>query len=156
VEVSDGLLKDHFIGKLRSKGGRKGRCLDCNKFGHHAKECPKGRDTSLDEDNNHSMWTSSMIKGMTGNAGNEGNGRLFKESKEPQNLFYVPDYKKNWCPSRKWKSKVSGWHSSMERYVFENIFFKDVFEFRVVSSPLGTMSIDSEPKVCESDGDWDA
>ena len=44
----------------------------------------------------------------------------------------------------------------MERYVFENIFFKDVLEFRVVSSPLGTMSIDSPPEVCESDGDWDA
>ena len=28
-------------------------------------------------------WTSSMIKGMTGNAGHQGNGRLFKESKEP-------------------------------------------------------------------------
>ena len=27
--------------------------------------------------------TSSMIGGMTGNAGHQGNGRLFKESKEP-------------------------------------------------------------------------
>ena len=39
--------------------------------------------------------TSSMIKGMTGNAGHQGNGRLFHESKKPQNLFYVPDRKKN-------------------------------------------------------------
>ena len=39
--------------------------------------------------------TYSMIKGMTGNAGHQGNGRLFKESKESQNLFYVPDRKKN-------------------------------------------------------------
>jgi len=39
--------------------------------------------------------TSSMIKGMTDNAGHQENGRLFKESKEPQNLFYVPDRKKN-------------------------------------------------------------
>jgi len=39
--------------------------------------------------------TSSMIKGMTGNAGHQGNGPLFKESKEPQNLFDVPDHKKN-------------------------------------------------------------
>ena len=28
--------------------------------------------------------TSSMIKGMTSNAGHQGNGRLFKESKEPR------------------------------------------------------------------------
>ena len=76
--------------------------------------------------------TSSMIKRMTGNAGHQGNGRLFHESKEPQNLFYVPD--RTWCPSQKWKSKVAGRHLSMERYVFENRSFKDVFEFRVVSS----------------------
>ena len=41
----------------------------------------------------------------------------------------------------------------MERYVFENRFFKDLLEFRVVSSSLGTMSIDSAPEVCEIDGD---
>ena len=28
--------------------------------------------------------TSSMIRGMTGNAGHQGNDRLFRESKEPQ------------------------------------------------------------------------
>ena len=28
--------------------------------------------------------TSSMIKGMTGNAGREGNDRFFRESKEPR------------------------------------------------------------------------
>ena len=39
--------------------------------------------------------TSSMIKGMISNASHQGNGRLFKESKETQNLFYVPDRKKN-------------------------------------------------------------
>ena len=44
----------------------------------------------------------------------------------------------------------------MERYVFENRVFKDVLEFRVVSSPLGTMSVDSAPEVCESNGDCDA
>ena len=41
---------------------------------------------------------SSMIKGMTDNAGHQGNDRLFIESKEPQNLFYVPDRKKNLVP----------------------------------------------------------
>ena len=39
--------------------------------------------------------TSSIIKGMTDNAGHQGSGRLLHESKEPQNLFYVPDRKKN-------------------------------------------------------------
>ena len=43
----------------------------------------------------------------------------------------------------------------MEWYVFENRFFKDVLEFRVVLSPLGTMTIDSAPEVCELDGDRD-
>jgi len=37
----------------RSKGGRKGRCLGCNKFSHYV-EYPNGMDTSLDGDNNHS------------------------------------------------------------------------------------------------------
>ena len=52
--VFDGLPKDHFNGNSKSKGGRKGRCLGCNKFGHYEKECLNGRDTSLDDDNNYS------------------------------------------------------------------------------------------------------
>lgn len=36
--------KGHFHGKLGSKGGRKGRCFVCNKFGHYARECPNRRD----------------------------------------------------------------------------------------------------------------
>ena len=73
MKASDGLPKDHFNGKSGSKGGRKGRCLACNKFSDYAKECLDGRDTSLDDDNNHSR-TSSMIGGMIGNAGHLGNG----------------------------------------------------------------------------------
>ena len=34
---------------LRVKGK-----VDYNKFGHYAKECTNGKDTSIDEDNNHS------------------------------------------------------------------------------------------------------
>jgi len=79
-----------------------------------------------------------------------------KKARNPRISFMYLIARRNWCPSQKWKSKVSRWHSSMERYVFENRFFKDVLEFRVVSSPLGTMSIDSAPEVCESDGDRDA
>ena len=78
--------------------------------------------------------TSSMIKGMTGNASHQGNGRLFKESKEPRITFIYLIARRTWCPSPKWKSKVLGWHSSMERYMFGNRIFKDVFEFKVVSN----------------------
>ena len=41
--------------------------------------------------------------------------------------------RRTWCPFRQWKSKVSGWHSSMERYLLKNIIFKDAFShgFRV-------------------------
>ena len=84
---------------------------------------------------------------------------MVNSSKKTRNSIITFMYliaRRAWCPSRKWKSKVSGWHSSMARYVIENIFFKNVLEFRVVSSPLGTMSIDSTPEVCESDGDRDA
>jgi len=34
--------------------GRKGGWFGCNKFDHYVKECLNGRNTSLDEDNNHS------------------------------------------------------------------------------------------------------
>ena len=44
----------HFNGKPGSKGGRKGGCFVCNKFGHYARECPNRRDTSHDDDHNHS------------------------------------------------------------------------------------------------------
>jgi len=35
--------------------------------------------------------------------------------------------RRTWCPFQQWKSKVSRWHSSMERYVFENRNFKRCF-----------------------------
>ena len=54
METSDGLPKDHFNEKSRSKGGRKDKYFVCNKLGHYAKECLNVRDTSLDDDNNHS------------------------------------------------------------------------------------------------------
>ena len=28
--------------------------------------------------------------------------------------------RRTWCPFQQWKSKVTRWHSSMQRYVFEN------------------------------------
>jgi len=78
-----------------------------------------------------------------------------KKARNPKISFMYLITRRIWCPSQKWKFKVSVWHSSMERYVFENRFFKDVLEFRDVSSPLGTMSIDSAPEAYESNGDQD-
>ena len=31
-------------GKARSKGGRKGRCFSCNKFGYYARKCPNRKE----------------------------------------------------------------------------------------------------------------
>lgn len=44
--------KGHFNGKLGSKGGMKGKCFVCDKFGHYAREFPNRRDTSHDDDHN--------------------------------------------------------------------------------------------------------
>eukprot|EP00253_Pinus_taeda_P016392 PITA_16392 len=43
------------------KNGRKGRCFVCNKFGHYSKECPNRRDTSHDDDHNHSRYSESNV-----------------------------------------------------------------------------------------------
>jgi len=69
------------------KGGRKGRCLAYNKFGHYTRECPNTRDTSLDDDNNHSKGIFNDRKNdrYNGkgkkNASHQGNGRLFKKAR---------------------------------------------------------------------------
>ena len=78
----------HFKGKPRSKGGRKGRCFVCNKFGHYARECPNKKDTSHDDDQNHSRGNSNNNqrngrfngKGKR-NAGNQGNGQSSKKAR---------------------------------------------------------------------------
>jgi len=87
LTVSSGLPKGHFNGKSGSKGGRKGRCLGCNKFGHFARECPNRKDTSHDNDHNHSkgIFNDQTYDRYNGkvkrNARHHGNGRLFKKAR---------------------------------------------------------------------------
>ena len=83
--------------------------------------------------------------------------------------------RRTWCPSRKWKSKVSGWHSSMERYMFKKIIFEDAFShgfkvgnlYQVAGWSIGdhvnwhiayiTLEVYLwDPTRCELDGDRDA
>ena len=56
------------------KGGRKGRCFNCNRFGHYAKECPRKKDTPQDDDNNNNH---NNFKGN----GNQRNNRFNNKGK---------------------------------------------------------------------------
>ena len=49
--------KGHFHGKPRSKEGRKGMCVVCNKFSHYERECPNRR--------THHMMMITIIQGAT-------------------------------------------------------------------------------------------
>ena len=81
--------KGHFKGKPRSKGGRKGRCFVCNKFGHYARKCPNRKDTSHDDDHNQSRGNLNnniqrndrFIGEGKRNAGNHGNGQPSKKAR---------------------------------------------------------------------------
>eukprot|EP00253_Pinus_taeda_P015808 PITA_15808 len=71
-------------GKAGSKGGRKGRCYNCNKIDHYARECPDKRDSHHDDDQNHSQGNQrngrSNGRGKR-NAGNQGRGQPFKKAR---------------------------------------------------------------------------
>eukprot|EP00253_Pinus_taeda_P032354 PITA_32354 len=80
--------KGHFKGNPAPKVGRKGRCFVCNKFGHYARDCPNRKDTSHDDDQNHS-WGNSNHNQRNGrfngkanrNAGNQGSGQPSKKAR---------------------------------------------------------------------------
>eukprot|EP00253_Pinus_taeda_P034667 PITA_34667 len=81
--------KGHSTRKSGSKGGGKGRCFVCNKFGHYARECPNRRDTSHDDDHNHSRGNFNNNNQRNGrfngkgkrNARHHGNGQPSKKAR---------------------------------------------------------------------------
>jgi len=98
-----------------------------------------------------------MIKRMTGNAGHHGNGRLFHESEEPLNLFYVLDRKKNLMSISEMEVKgyrvaLIKWKGTCLKIDLSKMFLSSGL-CQVAGSPLGTMSINLALEVCESDGD---
>ena len=71
--------------------GRKGRCYNCNKFGHHARECPNKKDCPRDDDyNNNNNFRrnenqrNNRFKGKRKapfDRNGNGNGQPFKRSR---------------------------------------------------------------------------
>ena len=62
------------------KEGRKGRCYNCNMFGHFARDGPHKKDTPRDDDNNHNNYKGN---------GNQRNNRLNNKGK--RNALAVRD-----------------------------------------------------------------
>lgn len=55
--------------KSGSKERRKGRCFNCNRFGHYARECPHKKDTPRDDDNNNYKINGNQRKNKFKNQG---------------------------------------------------------------------------------------
>eukprot|EP00253_Pinus_taeda_P004465 PITA_04465 len=69
-------------GKVGPKGGRKGRCYNCNKMGQYARECLDKRDSHHDNDQNHSHGNqrNGRFNGKR-NAENQGRGQPSKKAR---------------------------------------------------------------------------
>ena len=101
-----------FKGNARPKGGRKGRCYNCNKTGHYAREFPDKRDSHRDDDKNPSQGNQrngrSNGRGKR-SAGNQGRGQPFKKARNSryesntvnnkQDEYYLPAALSTTAPS---------------------------------------------------------
>eukprot|EP00253_Pinus_taeda_P004549 PITA_04549 len=107
--------KGHFNGKPGSKGGRKGGCFVCNKFGHYARDCPIRRDTSHDDEHNHSRGNFNNNNQRNGrfngkgkrNVGHQGNSQPSKKARNSRSTRGDPSGISGWPPISTWINYLS-------------------------------------------------
>ena len=76
-------------GRVGPKGGRRGRCYTCNKFGHYARKCTNRRDSSRYEDynnnnnfrGNENQRNNRFKRKRKASSVRSGNGQSFKRSR---------------------------------------------------------------------------
>lgn len=98
--------------------------------------------------------TSSIIKGMTGNASHQGNGRLFQKARNPKIsfMYLIEPNVHLGNGSQRLQGGTYQWKGTCLKLDLLKMFLSTGL-YQVAGSPLGTMSIDSTTEVYESDGD---